>query len=124
MEGLCVGRTMGLLQAQLLIFNSSVPGTPYRIASWKILVESQEQRKDVTLLLKRMSSPVPLVGRHSPRNLGSLEDSRQTPRHIADVSGEKGTAQEAPSRSASLVHCLGMESTRLCGKNSCTASLY
>lgn len=78
MEGLCTGRTMGLLQAQLLTFNSSLPVTPYGIASWKILVESQEQRKDVRLLLKGMCSRgrgrplVARVGRLSQRNLGSL----------------------------------------------------
>lgn len=61
-EGLCTGRTMGLLQAELLTFNSSLPVTPYGIASWKILVESQEQRKDVRLLLKWTCSQ----GRGSP----------------------------------------------------------
>lgn len=61
-EGLCAGRTMGLLQAELLTFNSSLPVTPYGIASWKILVESQEQRKDVRLLLKGTCSQ----GRGSP----------------------------------------------------------
>lgn len=30
-EGLCAGRTMGLLQAELLTFNSSLPVTPYGI---------------------------------------------------------------------------------------------
>lgn len=126
-EGLCAGRTMGSLQAQLLTFNSSLPVTPYRIASWKILVESQEQRKDVRLLLKetcsrgRGSPLVARAGRVSQRNLGSLKGWGQIWRHTPDGrAGEKGNAQEAVAspRSAALVHCLGMKCVCLCGKNS------
>lgn len=126
-EGLCAGRTMGLLQAQLLTFNSSLPVTPYGIASWKILVERQEQRKDVRLLLKgicsqgRGSPLVAMVGRLSQRNLGSLKDWRQIWRHTPDGrAGEKGNAQEvvASPHSAALPHCLGMKCVCLCGKNS------
>lgn len=73
-EGLCAGRTMGLLQAQLLTFNSSLPVTPYGIASWKILVESQEQRKDVRLLLKGTCSQ----GRGSPLVAGVGGSARGT----------------------------------------------
>lgn len=117
---------MGLLQAQLLTFNSSLPVTPYGIASWKILVESQEQRKDVRLLLKGTCSRgggrplVARVGRLSQRNLGSLKDWRQIWRHTPDGrAGEKGNAQEAAAASpcsAALLHCLGMKCVCLCGK--------
>lgn len=65
---------MGLLQAQLLTFNSSLPVTPYRIASWKILVERQEQRKDVRLLLKGTGSQ----GRGSPLVAGVGGSARGT----------------------------------------------
>lgn len=134
-EGLCAGRTMGLLQAQLLTFNSALPVTPYRIASWKILVESQEQRKDVRLLLKgtfsqgRGSPLVARVGRLRQRNLGSLKEWRQIWRHTPDGrAGEKGNTREAvalPS-SAALLLCLGMKCLCLCGKKSYadTVSLY
>lgn len=123
-EGLCTGRTMGLLQAQLLTFNSSLPVTPYRIASWKILVQRQEQRKDVRLLSKgtcsrgRGSPLVARVGRLSQRNLGSLKDWRQIWRHSPDGrAGEKGnTRAVALPSSAALLLCLGTKCLRLCGK--------
>lgn len=130
-EGLCAGRTMGLLQAQLLTFNSSVPVTPYGIASWKILVESQEQRKDVRLLLKktvfsRQRKPFGgWGGKEQPEEPGLPEGLEANPETFSRWgSREKGNAQEALPRSAVLVHCLGMKSVCLCGKNSSAASLY